>query len=47
MLKELGLIDVWRVLHPGQKDYTHFSHPHTSYSIIDYFFVLKTEFFIN
>uniref|UniRef100_A0A1A7ZMF0 Endonuclease/exonuclease/phosphatase domain-containing protein n=1 Tax=Nothobranchius furzeri TaxID=105023 RepID=A0A1A7ZMF0_NOTFU len=36
-----GLIDVWRTLNPNTKDYSFFSHPHNSYSRLDYFFTPK------
>lgn len=38
-LSELGMFDVWRELHPIERDYTHFSVPHSVYSRIDYFFM--------
>lgn len=31
------LIDVWRLIHPTEKDYSFYSNPHGSYSHIDYF----------
>lgn len=34
---EMGLIDVWRELHPLEKDYSHYSATHSVYSRIDYF----------
>ena len=37
------MIDVWRELHPSVKTFTFFSHPHTFYSRIDYFFMFKSE----
>lgn len=41
LLKEIGIIDVWRELNPRVGNYTHCSHPHTTYSRIDYFFIFK------
>ncbi len=38
---DLQLFDVWRTLHPRGKDSTFFSHPHQSFSRIDYFFVSR------
>lgn len=38
LLKEMGIIDVWRELNPKTRDYSHYSHPHATYSRIDYFF---------
>lgn len=38
---DLQLIDVWRTLHPGEKDYTFYSNPHKSFSRIDYFLVSR------
>ena len=39
--KEIGLIDVWRTLHPKQRDYTFFSQSFNKYSRLDYFFMFK------
>uniref|UniRef100_A0A8C7WYM9 Reverse transcriptase domain-containing protein n=1 Tax=Oryzias sinensis TaxID=183150 RepID=A0A8C7WYM9_9TELE len=36
-LEEMGVIDVWREIHPLEKDYTHYSGSHSVYSRIDYF----------
>jgi len=33
----MGLIDVWRELHPLEKDYSHYSATHSVYYRIDYF----------
>lgn len=32
-------MDVWSVMHPRTKDFTHYSQLHCSYSRIDYFFI--------
>ena len=38
-LKEHGLVDVWRELHPMEKDYTHYSTIYNTHSRIDYIFM--------
>ena len=38
-LNEMGLEDVWRKLHPTEKDYTHFSAVHKVHARIDQLFV--------
>ncbi len=42
-VKEIGLIDVWRTLHPKERDYTLFSKSYCKYSRLDYFFVFKNQ----
>lgn len=37
LMEELGLVDVWRRLHPKEKDFTFFSHVHCSHSRLDMF----------
>ncbi len=43
ILKEFGMIDTWRDLHPKQKQFTYYSPPHKEYSRLDYFFIPTTE----
>lgn len=43
MMKELGLIDVWRHLHPSDRDFTYMSQVHGSYSRIDCLFISKKD----
>uniref|UniRef100_A0A3Q4ASB2 exodeoxyribonuclease III n=1 Tax=Mola mola TaxID=94237 RepID=A0A3Q4ASB2_MOLML len=40
--EELDLVDVWRFFHPSDKEFTFYSHPHISYSRIDYFLISKS-----
>jgi hypothetical protein len=42
-LVDLGIADVWRELHPLERDYTHHSVPHQMYSRLDYFFMTKGD----
>uniref|UniRef100_A0A3P9KVD9 Endonuclease/exonuclease/phosphatase domain-containing protein n=1 Tax=Oryzias latipes TaxID=8090 RepID=A0A3P9KVD9_ORYLA len=37
-LSDLNLHDVWRIMHPTDKDYSFFSIPHQVFTRIDYFF---------
>lgn len=43
MLSEMGLIDVWRECHPGEKQFTYYSSRHTVHSRIDYLFMYKSD----
>lgn len=38
--EEFGFLDVWRYKHLRDRDYTFYSHPHSTYSRIDYFLSL-------
>uniref|UniRef100_A0A8C5PHV9 Endonuclease/exonuclease/phosphatase domain-containing protein n=1 Tax=Leptobrachium leishanense TaxID=445787 RepID=A0A8C5PHV9_9ANUR len=38
-LHEHRLVDVWRALHPTDRDYSYFSQVHKTHSCIDYFFM--------
>ena len=42
MMEDLGLVDVWRLLYPQERDYTFFSNPHSAYSRIDYFLISRS-----
>ena len=41
MLDEVDVVDIWRLMHPYDKDYTFFSNPHKTYSRIDFSLYLK------
>lgn len=43
LMSDQGIIDTWRDLYPTSRDYTHYSHSHTVYSRIDYFFIFKKD----
>ena len=43
LMKDLGVLDLWRDFYPSGRDYTFYSHPHDVFSRIDYFFVLKRD----
>lgn len=38
---DFGFVDVYRTLHPADKEFTFFSNPHKCYTRIDYFFAPK------
>uniref|UniRef100_A0A8C5MSB1 Reverse transcriptase domain-containing protein n=1 Tax=Leptobrachium leishanense TaxID=445787 RepID=A0A8C5MSB1_9ANUR len=44
LLDSHQLVDVWRALHGGEKDYSYYSSVHAVYSRIDYFFVQQHTF---
>lgn len=41
LCEDFGFVDVYRTLHPADKDFTFFSYPHNCYTRIDYFFAPK------
>ena len=43
VMRDIGIIDVWRDLHPTVRDYTHLPHPHSVYTRIDYFLMYNTD----
>lgn len=45
MMKELGLSDIWRELNPNKKDFTFFSHPHLTYSRLDYYLMFQKDMY--
>ena len=38
-LTEVGMMDIWRILHPNVSDYTYMSASHHTYARIDYFLI--------
>lgn len=45
MIEELGLVDIWRSLHPRERDFTYMSPVHGTYSRIDFFAISKKDSF--
>ena len=45
VLAELGMIDVWRDMHPLERDYTFYSAPHAVHTRIDYVFMNMVDRF--
>ena len=41
LCEDFGYVDVYRTLHPADKEFTFFSNPHKCYTRIDYFFAPK------
>lgn len=38
LMKNIGIIDIWREMFPTARQYTHYSNPHSVYTRIDNFF---------
>lgn len=38
-MRDLNLIDVWRQMHPQDRDYSFYSHPHNCHTRIDNFLI--------
>lgn len=43
MMEELGLVDIWHLKHPRDRDFMFFSKVHNTYSRIDCFYVSKPD----
>lgn len=43
LMKETGIVGVWKEMYPSSLDYTHYSPPHGTYSKIDYFLFFKKD----
>ena len=42
LASDLGLRDIWRLMHPDGRDYSFFSPPHNVYTRIDYFLISQS-----
>ena len=40
--EDIGLVDIWRLVNPTEREYTFFSHCHKSYSRIDIILISNT-----
>lgn len=38
VISALGMVDAWRLMHPVDREFTFFSHPHNSWARLDYLF---------
>lgn len=43
LMKEMGIVDVWRELFPTRRDYSYYSTPHAVYTRIDYFLTFSRD----
>lgn len=41
LMKEMGIVDIWREFFPTRRNYTYYSTPHAVYTRIDYFFTFS------
>lgn len=42
LAEDIGLVDIWRIVHPCEREYTFYSHCHKTYSRIDFFLISRT-----
>merc|ERR1711888_350851 len=42
LAEDLGLVDIWRLVNPREREYTFYSHCHKSHSRIDFFLVASS-----
>lgn len=43
LMKDSGLLDIWGLINPREKEYTFYSHKHKSHSRLDYFLISMIE----